>query len=149
MFHVHGMAQYRGWDEGCTQDRFREMTLFVQSHGFGIEMGAWPQDARFGYLGGVSFTQVDNVHAGTVEVSAYVYAATLIRVNRYLYFKGMGGIRTYLNGPPEGVKSTVPFVSGGVRLSLPLGRGDLFALILEPQYGTQGFNGLAGLGIAL
>lgn len=134
----------QGWDDYCTQPKFRAMYLYGMGHGGGLEIGVWPQEDKLGYFGGVAYQEVrSGVKGDTTTVTMLVYGKALYRLNRFVYLTGTGGVANVVNGDAFRV-----YAMAGIRFSVPIGRGNVAAVIAEPQYGTLGFRMTAGVGIA-
>jgi hypothetical protein len=140
-------ARCQTFDNSCTQDRFPYAMAYGQIKGFGGEVGMWPQDKILGFAAGFDFvirtvpfqkTYEDNVEY-VKDTRATTYVKGLLRLHRFVYLTGTAGATMDLNG----------HAAAGIRFSLPIASGSRLGMVVEPQYGTQGFNFNAGIAIAL
>lgn len=138
-------TQAQNYGAKCTVDQFPYLYAYAQPTGGGIEAGVWPQDVRFGGGFGIALntTQMPSYKNGVIVQETVIlttmYAKGIARINRYVYITGTAGV--------QGIEDL--YLGIGTRVSVPMGRGTISACIVEPQYTTNGFNVLAGLGFAL
>ena len=140
-------ANAQSFDNHCSVDKFPYAYAYGQYRGAGAELGVWPQDNLIGGAVGITYVTEQVTHAKTVttpettttEWRSSIYVKGIARVNRFVYVTGVVG--TY--------DLTEAYYGVGTRLSMPIGRGNLCTVALEPQYTSRGGNLLAGLGFAL
>lgn len=135
-------AQY---EQGCAPvQNFIAVSVYGQPGGIGMELGMWPVDFPLGgFIGGAFLNNSVpfNSHLDDMgyEQAIDVYIKPVFRLNRYVYTTATFGAVSMEHG----------YISGGLRLVMPVNQGSRFAFIAEPQYGTRGFNIQGGASIAL
>lgn len=110
--------------------------------GASVEIGLWPgEDQPWGVLIGVGMKvqNAEEIKATGLQYRGNAYGKVQYRLNRF--FQPTVTLGT--------LDITEMYAAAGMRISVPIGRGQRATMVLEPQYGTRGISLSAGMAISI